>query len=97
MIDLKNNNIELYFLMRILLDEDVFPFDKIYFNDEKTKIVFYHKKSQTKVYIYIKSASKFAAKVRNRYFSFNNVKNYKDFINFIQLSNSEILNNYSLN
>jgi hypothetical protein len=95
MIDFKNNNTDLYFLMRILLDKDVFPFDEIYF--EKTKITFYHKKSQTKVYIYIKSTSKFTAKVRNRFFSFNDVKNYKDFINFIQLSNSEILNNYSLN
>jgi len=98
--DLKNNNTELYHLMRLALDSELFHFDEIYIveqNFDNKVIVLNNIETQTKLTISLIGVSNFHAEINSPFFSTKNINNYKDYINFISINNFFIKNHFIKN
>lgn len=96
MNEIKSNNVDLYYLMRLALDSDVFHFDEIYCEKENT-ITLLNYETQTKLIISLKGVTEFEARIKSKYFYKKEVKNYQEYINFIQSTNIVHENKFLLN
>lgn len=96
MSEIKNNNIDLYYIMRLALDKDVFDFNEFYWEKEDT-ITLLNYETQTKLTILLKGVTDFKANIKSKYFYKKEVKNYQEYINFIQSTNILHKNKFLLN
>lgn len=96
MIKLNNNNADLYYIIRLALDSDVFHYDEIYLKGGNF-IVFHNIETGTTMSIFIDGVNYFDAKIKSKFFHYIKIKNYKDYINFMRINMYFCKNTFTLN
>lgn len=93
---IKNNNVELHYLLRVALDEDVFYFDELYVAEDRY-IILINTELSIKLTILLDGVNNFRARIKSKNFYSKEIKNWKEYINFMTFELNFSENNFLLN